>query len=313
MKAAVVTDAGAIPAYADFAEPVAGPDERIVTVSAAALSPLARVRASGKHYSSANVYPFVAGVDGIGRLDDGQKVYFFMPRGVFGAMAERTVVPTSRVIAVPEGLDDAAGAAIANPGMSSWAALTQRARLQRGETVLINGATGSSGQLAVRIARHLGAAKIIATGRNVAVLDRLGADVTIPLTDDFDALEARFKLEFAAGIDVVIDYLWGPSAEHILAAAAKMARDATPVRFVQIGTMSGLDITLPGALLRSKAIELMGSGLGSVALDSLVKAVGALLGAVDDGGLSLPYEAVPLVDVATAWSRGEGDRIVFTV
>jgi NADPH:quinone reductase-like Zn-dependent oxidoreductase len=313
MKAAIVTEAGALPVYGDFEEPVAAPDERVVTVRAAALSPLTRVRASGNHYSSANIFPFVAGVDGIGTLDDGQKVYFFMPRGVFGAMAERTVVPAGRIVAVPDAIDDVAAAAIANPGMSSWAALTLRARLQPGETVLVNGATGASGQLAVRIARHLGAGKVLATGRNTAILDTLGADVTIPLTDDADSLEDRFKQEFAGGIDVVIDYLWGQSAERILAAAAKMAKDAVPMRFVQIGTMSGLDIKLTGAILRSKAIELTGSGLGSVPLDSLVASVGALLNAADTAGLGLPHEAVPLSDTTAAWTRSDGGRLVFTV
>lgn len=197
--------------------------------------------------------------------------------------------------------------------MSSWAAFTLRARLKPGETVLVNGATGSSGQLAVRIARHLGAKKVIATGRNTEMLASLGADVTIPLTDDTDQLEELLKEQFAGGIDVVVDYLWGQSAERILNAAAKMARDATPMRFVQIGTMSGLDITLPGAILRSSAIELLGSGLGSVTLEDLVASVGGMLNAAIPAGLSLTTDPVPLADVTTAWPRNDGSRIVFTV
>ncbi len=313
MKAAIVTKPGTLPVYADFEEPVAGPDERVISVCAAALSPLVRSRAAGKHYNASGQFPLVVGVDGIGRLDDGQKVYFFVPRAPFGAMGERTVVPTSRIIAVPDDLDDVRAAALANPGMSSWAAFTLRARLKPGETVLVNGATGSSGRLAVPIARHLGAGKVIATGRNTEALAMLGADVTIPLTDDTDQFEDLLKEQFAGGIDVVVDYLWGQSAERILNAVAKMTRNTTPMRFVQIGTMSGLDITLPGAILRSSAIELLGSGLGSITLEDLVASVGGMLDAAIPAGLTLTTDSVPLSDVTVAWPRNDVSRIVFTV
>jgi NADPH:quinone reductase-like Zn-dependent oxidoreductase len=156
-------------------------------VSAAALSPLVRGRASGAHYSASHQFPFVAGVDGVGRLDDGRRVYFLMPRAPYGAMAEETVVPSTQFAPVPDGLDDVTAAAIANPAMSSWAALAERARLKTGETVLVNGATGAAGQLAVQIARRLGAARVIATGRNTEALRAaaaLGADMTIPLVED---------------------------------------------------------------------------------------------------------------------------------
>src|ERR1700677_2757722 len=123
-----------------------------------------------------------------------------------------------------------------------------------GETVLINGATGATGRLAVQIAKHLGAKKVIATARNAEALKSvaaLGADVTIPLVDDETALEERFKEQFAQGVDVVIDYLWGRSAERLLIAGAKAGKDAMPIRFVQIGSISGPDIALPSAVLRS--------------------------------------------------------------
>ncbi|MDX3884635.1 MAG: zinc-binding alcohol dehydrogenase family protein [Sphingomonas sp.] len=312
MKAAIVTEAGRLPIYADFEEPVAGAGERIVSVRAAALAPLVRARASGSHYSSSGRFPFVVGVDGVGTLDDGQRVYFFLPRAPFGAMAERTVVPVARQIPVPDGLDDVTAAAIANPGMSSWAAFTRRAHLKPGETVLINGATGASGQLAVRIARHLGAGKVIATGRNVDVLAALGADAVIPLDGDGDALEARFQAELAQGVDVVVDYLWGISAERLLIAAARVAKEGVPLRFVQVGTASGADITLPGAILRSSAIELMGSGIGSVSLDGLLASIAGVFDAALPAGLTLPTDPVPLSGVEAAWPRDDGRRIVFT-
>ena len=171
MKAAIVQGPNQTPVYGDFAEPEpAAVSESRIRVSAAALSPLARGRASGAHYSASHSFPFVAGVDGVGRLDDGRRVYFLMPRAPYGAMAEEAVVPSTQFLPLPDGLDDITAAAIANPVMSSCAALTERAKLKAGETVLVNGATGAAGQLAVQIAKRLGAAKVIATGRNLKAL-----------------------------------------------------------------------------------------------------------------------------------------------
>src|SRR5262249_35567223 len=150
-------------------------------------------RASGAHYSAGGSFPFVVGIDGVGRLDDGRRVYFLLPRAPYGSMAETTVVPAAHCVPVPDGLTDIAAAALANPALWSWAAFKERPHLKPGETVLTNGATGTSGRLAVGVARYLGAKKVIATGRNVAVLQSLGADATIVLADEFDALEASFK------------------------------------------------------------------------------------------------------------------------
>ncbi|MGX9393384.1 quinone oxidoreductase family protein [Nitrobacteraceae bacterium UC4446_H13] len=316
MKAAVVQQAGQMPVYDDFPEAVPAAGENRITVAAAAISPVVKSRAAGTHYSASNQFPFVAGVDGVGRLDDGRRVYFAMPRAPFGSMAERTVAPSTLCIDVPDGLDDVTAAAIANPGMSSWAAFQERARLKPGETVLINGATGTSGRLAVQIAKHLGAGRVIATGRNAEALravEALGADVTIPLIEDDAALEESFKSRFAEGIDVVIDYLWGRSAERLLIAGAKAGADAVPIRFVQIGSVSGADITLPSAVLRASAIELMGSGLGSIAFDRLTQAIGELLRATVSAGFRIATHAMPLSEVAPAWSnKDNASRIVLT-
>ena len=314
MRAAVVHQAGRPPSYDEFPDPVPQPGEVLISVAASALSQLARARAAGTHYSTHGRYPFVAGVDGVGTTADGHRVYFALPRAPHGAMAERTVVPAAQVLPLPDDLDDVAAAAIANPGMSSWAALTERACLERGQTVLVNGATGASGRLAVQIARHLGAGKVVATGRDVRTLsslESLGADVVIPLDGDDETLSACFDQQFAAGVDVVLDYLWGRSAEQILVAAAKAGRGTGPIRFVQVGTASELDITLPGALLRSSSITLLGSGIGSVPLERLLAAVAGVLELAGSGGLDVAAVAVPLADVATAWSRG-GGRTVFT-
>jgi NADPH:quinone reductase-like Zn-dependent oxidoreductase len=262
MKAAIVSEAGKPPVYGDFQEPKAEQGQSVVSVTASALSNLTRGRASGTHYSSKGGFPFVVGVDGVGRLASGKRVYFALPEAPFGGMGEQCLVRTSHFIDVPDGLDDVTAAALANPGMSSWAALTERAKFSKGEVVLINGATGTSGSLAVQIAKFRGARKVIATGRNPKVLKSLlslGADVIISLDQSEDALENAFKEQFTGdGVNVVLDYLWGKSAEKLLITAAKEGKEAVPIRFIQIGTSSGANITLPGAVLRSSAIELMG-------------------------------------------------------
>jgi NADPH:quinone reductase-like Zn-dependent oxidoreductase len=317
MKAAIVQGAGQAPVYADIAEPALCAGEHRVLVTAAAVSHVVRSRASGRHYSSSGQFPFVVGIDGVGRLNDGTRVYFVLPKAPYGSMAEEAVVPRAQWLTLPEGLDDVTAAAIANPGMSSWAAYLERAKLKAGETVLVNGATGTAGRLAVQIARHLGAAKVIATGRNaeaLKTLTSLGADVTIPLVEDEAALENSFKAHFAEGVDVVIDYLWGKSAERLLIAAAKAAPEAVPIRFVQVGSASGSDITLPAAALRSSAIELMGSGIGSLPLERLIFCIGEVLKATVPCGFKIATRPVPLADVEHAWLWDDsGRRTVFTV
>jgi NADPH:quinone reductase-like Zn-dependent oxidoreductase len=317
MKAAVVMGAGETPVYAEFMEPTPSAGESRITVTASAISQVVKSRASGRHYSSSGAFPFVVGIDGVGRLDDRSRVYFVLPRAPFGGMAERTVVPSAQWLPLPDELDDVTAAAIANPGMSSWAAYAERAKLTAGETVLVNGATGTAGRLAVQIAKHLGAGKVIATARNAEALKSvaaLGADVTIPLVDDEAALEDRLKEQFAQGVDVVIDYLWGKSAERLLIAGAKAGQEAAPIRFVQIGSISAPDIALPSAVLRSSAIVLMGSGIGSIPFDRFAHAIGELLRAAAPAGLRIAFNPVPLSEVEQAWPRDDSARrTVFTI
>src|SRR6202041_3807430 len=114
-----------------------------------------------------------------------------------------TAVGSEQCVLLPDGLDDVTAAAIANPGMSAWAAMKERGKLAAGETGLGNGGTGTAGRLAVQIAKYMGARKVIATGRNLESLKsvaKLGADVTIPLVEDGDALEQTFQAQFAEGI-----------------------------------------------------------------------------------------------------------------
>lgn len=312
MKAAIVHQAGQNPRYGDFSSPEAAADEVTITVAAAALTPLARARAAGTHYSSAGIYPFVAGVDGVGTMDDRTRAFFVLPRSPQGAMAEQVTVPNGQWLRLPDDLDDLTAAAIGNAGVSSWGALTERAPLSGGETVLVNGATGASGQLAVRVARHLGAGRVIATGRNQTVLEALDADAIVRLEGDEKGIQAAVAEHFAAGVDVVLDYLWGPSARALLLAAAA-GRRGRPVRFVQIGSITGEEFLLPASILRSSRIELLGSGIGSLSLEQLMGSAAAMFAAAKAAGLALDHRAVPLTEVGEAWDRSESERIVFTM
>jgi NADPH:quinone reductase-like Zn-dependent oxidoreductase len=318
MKAAIVVESGKTPIYGDFDEPIPENGEVLVTVNAAALSNVVKSRASGAHYSSSGQFPFVVGIDGVGRLDDGRRVYFVLPKAPFGSMSERTVVRSSQCVSLPDELDDATAAAIANPGMSAWAALKERAKLLAGETVLVNGATGTAGRLAVQIAKYMGAGKVLATGRNSEVLrslPALGADVTIPLGDGGSEFEDALIDQFGGdGIDVVLDYLWGPSAERIIIAGAKAGKDAVPIRFVHIGSVSAAAITLPSAALRSSAITLMGSGIGSVGVDRMVKSIDELMQATVPGGFKIATTTFSLSEVETVWNKaGNIPRTVFQI
>ncbi|HBV4839582.1 TPA: zinc-binding alcohol dehydrogenase family protein [Klebsiella aerogenes] len=314
MKAAVVFDLSEGPIWADFSEPQPAAGYTLIDVRAAAISHVVKGRASGRHYSFDGTLPFVVGIDGVGMTSDGQRVYFAFPSAPFGSMAQRAPVALQNCLPLPDALDDISAAAMANPGMSAWAALVKRAQFQAGETVLINGATGSAGQLAVQIARYLGAKKIIATGRNTQALAALAADECIDLTADEQTLNAQFAAASAGQIDVVVDYLWGRSAELLLPMLAKYTPGDKPVRYVQVGSLAGADIALNGAVLRAAPLQLMGSGIGSLTMPQLLAATGEMLQAAVPGHFTIATTPLPLRDVAAAWPRDNSQkRTVFTL
>ena len=293
MRAAIVSAAGKTPVYGEFDDPVARDGEELISVKAAALSNLTRSRASGTHYSAAGMFPAIAGTDGVGLTRDGRRVYFAMPEAPFGSLAQLCPIHARRCVALPDSLDDITAAALANPGMSAWAGLVERGHLVRGETVLINGATGTAGRVAVQLAKYLGANRIIATGRDAAALEALkqnGAGTVIPFALDpanpsgGGDYEEALKAAFADGIDLVLDYLWGESAKTILLALTKTVQEHT-VRFVHVGAASGeANIELPGAWLRSAAITLLGSGIGSVSREGLADSIANVFAAVAPAG-----------------------------
>lgn len=317
MKAAVLHELGKAPRFEEFVEPKAGKDEVVVRVRAASLKAVDRQLASGSHYASPRDLPVICGTDGVGDLEDGARVFFGGPRRPYGAMAERTVVPRAFCFPVPSSIDDDTAAALPNPGVSAWLSLSHRARVAPGETVLILGATGVTGQLAVQMAKLLGARRVIGAGRNERALTRLrelGADATIHLEEANESLKNAFAREAGdAGFDVVIDYLWGRPTEALLAAItrAEFAAVTRETRLVQVGESAGPAISLPAAVLRSTALTISGTA-GIPPREVLVDAMQQVMERAAQGKLRIETERVALADIETVWQRQEqsGRRIV---
>jgi NADPH:quinone reductase-like Zn-dependent oxidoreductase len=322
MKAAVLHALGQVPRCEEFPPPVPGDGEELIEVTAAPLNNIDRVRADGSHYSvrsgeyASGGLPAVPGVIGAGRLPGGQRVLFGSP---YGTMAQYSAARPPMTFPIPEGLDDAVAAAAWNPGLSAWLAFGWRCPLEPGQTVLILGATGVTGKLAVQAARHFGAARVVAAGRNqqaLGTLPPLGADATIQLGQPDDALAAAFAAQAGEhGYDVVVDYLWGHPTEVFLASIEH--HDAQPrsgrVRLLQAGDMAGQAISLPAAVLRSAGLEILGQGTGTMPpLDVITGMLGELLDLLAAGKLRMDIERVPLSAVGEVWARDQqGCRPVF--
>ena len=317
MNAAVLHAFGKPPRFEQFAEPAAGEGEALVHVLAAALHPSTRAVASGSHYASPLELPAVCGLDGCGRLDDGTRVFFGGPRPPGGTMAQRCAVPRARCWPVPDRLDDATAAAIVNPALSSWLPLVCSAHLAPGETVLVLGATGAAGKLAIQIAKLLGAGRVVAAGRNEQVLSalaQLGAVATISLTlPDQQLIEAFAREGGDNGYNVIVDYLWGRPTELLLAALARAEFLVEPsnVRLLPIGESAGPAISLRADVFRSAGLAIPGGGFPapSVFLDIYAQ----LMAFAADGKLRIDTERLPLADIESAWQRDDlrGRRLVF--
>ncbi|GAA4261335.1 quinone oxidoreductase family protein [Dactylosporangium darangshiense] len=301
MYAAVVHDFASPPRYEEFPDPAVADGTVLARVEASAVHQIVRSIASGRHYSSAARPPFVPGIDGVVRLPEGQRVYAGGLRPPYGMLAEFAAVRPPG-IAVPDGLSSAVAAAIVNPAQSSWLPLT--ANLVPGATVLVLGATGIAGSLAVQAARLKGAGRVIAAGRNVAGLERcqaLGADATAELGEGFaDGLRRAAP----DGVDLVLDYLWGPAA---LAAIAALDKLATPswheTRWLQIGSVASGSIQFDAALVRSRNLRLSGHGVGSGDPAAWPTAITEVLRAAADSRLTIDVETVPLRDIERTWNR----------
>ena len=318
MNAAVVEALDRPPRYAEFADPVAADGEVAIRISAAGLHPVVKALANGTHYGSTGVLPFVPGVDGVGRLEDGSRVYFGASRSPYGTFAERAVTASWMCVPLPQKLDDVTAAGLASPAMSSWVALSARAKFVSGESVLILGATGVAGQLAVQIARRLGAQRVVAAGRNPQALEQLkelGADAVISLDQDAGSLVSSFRAVLNAGkIDVVLDYLWGMPAEYLLQAISQkgLSHASSRIRYVQIGGSAGPTISLAAATLRSSGLELLGSGFGSASLQEIMQTISNLFQEAATKPFHNETNPASLRDVEELWNSPErGTRLVF--
>ena len=320
MKAAVIHQFGETPRYEDFADPISQTEnDLIIKVKAASIKNIDKYQAKGSHYDRYRNLPAVLGTDGVGVLADGTRVFAFYAGAT---MAEKALVRAGAYVVLPDTIDDVTAAALPNPGLSAWFSLYYRAGLQPGETVLVNGATGVTGQLAIQLAKYFGAGKVITTGRNphtLATIPDLGADVVISLAQSDDDLQAALKAELQkTPFDVIIDYTWGHPAEILLNTLTgnNFMAEAHRTRYVTVGEMAGPTIQLASGTLRSSAIELYGVGGGSIPKEVMQKVPTELLPKLFDlaatGKLKIETETVALKDVEQAWERSEnaGKRLV---
>jgi len=323
MKAAVVYKKGELPKYADFAEPiVSNENEILISVKAVAITNLDKGIASGDHYSSENENQngFVVGSDAVGVLENGTRVY---ARGISGTIAEKALVEKSRIVVLPEGIDDATAATMPNAIAGSAMALRFRAGIKPDETVLINGATGFTGQMAIQIAKHYGAKKIIVTGRNEKTLQsllELGADEIVSLKQKDESFINQLKqIHQNSPIDIVVDYLWGHSAELILSVLKGNGNFTPKTRYVSVGSMSGDTIQLSAQILRSVDLQLSGSGLGSWTKDEVKLLFSEILPEMfllaSKNILKVNIEKVNLSDIEKMWNAEvvDGKRLVVLI
>jgi len=323
MKAAVIYQKGGLPEYTDFAEPtIQNEDEILVTVKAVALKHLDKSRASGKHYSSEAPREDgrIPGGDGVCLLPDGTRVYGM---GVSGMLAEKATIEKDRIVKLPEGIADATAAALPNAVIGSAMGLKFKADIQPGDVVLINGATGFTGRIAVQIAKHYGAGKVIATGRNQQSLNDLlsiGADETISVMQDDDSFKAQLKkVHSETPIDIIIDYLWGRTAEMILACLMGKGAFTHRTRYVSIGSITGDNIQLSAASLRSVNLQLSGSGLGAWSKQQVRQLFTEILPEMfqlaADGKIKVETTEVKLENIAELWELEvpDGKRLVVLI
>jgi NADPH:quinone reductase-like Zn-dependent oxidoreductase len=316
MHAAVVTSFDEPPHYQRFEAPEPKTDDEIVVdVLAVGLHPRVRSGAAGAHYTSSGVLPMIPGVDGVGRRSDGRLMYFVAGDDVIGTMADRAVLDQRRAIELPDDVDIAKVAAAMNPALSAWVTLRQRVPIAAGQSVLVLGATGNAGAMAVQIARRLGASRVIGAGRDVArlnALDRVGADEVVALSDDADATALALGAA-AAEVDIVIDYVWGAPAQMAMMALLTARSDRSrALDWVQIGSVAGPTIELPSVALRSANFRLQGTGQGAVSPRAYLAELPALVAEIDAGTIAVNARRRRLADVEEIWTQPDatGERIV---
>jgi NADPH2:quinone reductase len=299
MRAAVLREYG-VPRPGEFREPVAGPEHAVVEVLAAGVNPVDISICAGRFYGGKPSLPCVAGREGVGVLS-GRRVYFDAPVTPFGSIAERALIDPRSAYPVPDAVADGLAVALGISGLAAWLALTWRAELERGEHVLVLGASGMVGQIAVQAANLLGAGRVVAAARSADAIERcraLGADACVRLDAGVDVAAAL--AEAAEGrLDVVIDPVFGePFAAAVQAASFN-------ARLVHLGAAAAAQATLPSAAIRGKMLVIMGHTNFGAPPGVKRAAYEQLLGAAVRGELSVEVESLPLESVGEAWRRVE--------
>lgn len=299
MRAAVLIDKD-IPAYHEFREPVPVDGQRLVTVTAAGINPIDLFLAK-THTAQPGFDRIVPGREGVG-LVEGKRVYFASAPGAFGSMAEKSLAADHRMIDVPDAISDADALSMGIAGLTAWLSLSHSAGLKPGEHVLILGASGAVGMLAVQAARLMGAGRIIAAARSERGLEdarRSGADETVLLADGMD-VQAAFRSASAGRIDVILDPIWGPVAIAALQAAT------AGVRMVQIGNSAGAETPFNPAFMRMGEKEILGFSSSAVSASDRAEVFGRLCRYRLSGEMGIDVETVPLRHVADGFRRQAG-------
>ena len=291
------------PVYTSFVEPQANAASIVVAVRAAALTGLDRAFARRAHYFKMPDGPFVLGKEGVAQHRDGKRVYFNVnaPVAAFGSMAERTLIDARFSFPVPDAVPDQIAAALGNPGLAAWLALSWRAGLRPGQTVLILGATGISGLIAVSAAKRLRAGGVIAAGRNRDALERskrLGADAIVELAGTSDLVGA-YREAARGNVDVVLDYICGAPAE---AALEVLSVDG---RLVHIGTRAAPAMNVLGATARRVCANILGFAYYHAPIETQALAYTELCRMAVAGEIALDIETRPLSQIEVAWDTDE--------
>jgi len=299
MRAAVIERFGELPVVRERDEPKAD-SANVIEVTAAPLNPVDLSIATGKFYAGTPPLPYVPGGEGIGHPRSGvpaDRVYF-RAAPPNGALAERAVA-NGQTVPLPEQVSDGVAAALGTPGIAAYLAMTRRAQLQPGETVLVLGASGVLGSIAVQVAKLIGAGRVIAAARDDRALARakdLGADATVDLKQ-IEGLTERIREASRGQLQVVIDPIWGAAAVAALEAMSPLGR------FVQLGQAAGPEATVKSATVRGRYLSILGYGSFLVPWEEQVVAYRRLVEYAAAGKIKVEVEVLPLEAAPDAWKR----------
>lgn len=308
MPAAVLVRHGAPPEHRQYFVPSRRAGQALIRVTAAPISPLDLLCASGRSYFGAPQLPYVPGVQGVGvvveadTLASGQRVWFSCDAGMKpgdGSMAAYCVADEAAALTLPDNVPDDLVAALGLSSIAAWMALTWRGQLQPGEQVLVLGASGAVGQVAVQAAKLLGAGRVIAASRDQAALERAltrGADATVDLNgDDVDDMHRRMVAACEGPLTLVIDPVWGLPAE---AAVRTLGMGG---RLVNIGSASGPTARFESATVRSRLHNILGYTNNALTPEQKAQALSTILEYAAAGRCTVDRETMPLARAAEAW------------